>query len=130
MSLSASPVSVSTSPGRRLRVGIVGGVERTAVQLERAAESLGCSLEYHGGHTKGRGASALDALIRRVDVVVILTDVNSHNAVTQARRAALSAKRPHVLLRRMSPGRLGALVSVMLAQGQVSADALLSAEVS
>ena len=116
MSVVHSSSSSSRSPGRhRLRIGVIGGVERNFQQLERAAESLGCEAECHPGHMHGRKPAALDALIRRVDVVVIVTDVNSHNAVIHARRVADAAGRPYVLVRRLSPSRLGALLTVLLA---------------
>ncbi len=106
----------SPSPApRRLRIGIVGGVDRTAANLERAAAALGCDLELHTGQTAGRGAPTLAAMIARVDLVVILTDVNSHNAVVAARKLAGACGRRHVLLRRCGPSRLGALLADALA---------------
>ena len=111
-----------SSSERPLRIGVIGGVERNFQQLERAAAALGCAAECHPGHMHGRKPAALDALIRRADVVVIVTDVNSHNAVIHARRVADAAGRPYVLVRRLSPGRLGALLTVLL-----SGDALAGA---
>jgi hypothetical protein len=95
---------------RPLRIGLVGGVDRTAVLYQRALAAIGCRLEHHTGHMAGRGAVALASLVERVDLLVILTDVNSHNAVIAARRLAVARGVPHHLLRRCSPGRLVALI--------------------
>ena len=71
-----------------MRIGIVGGIERSEALYRRLAEGAGHRLEVHSGYTGGRGIEALQSLIARVDVVVVLTDVNSHGAVQSARRFA------------------------------------------
>jgi hypothetical protein len=95
----------------RLRVGLVGGPTRAAQQLERTAAALGYQLEHHTGETAGRGAPSLESLVRRVDVVLILTDLNSHNGVVACRKLATSYGRPHVLLRRCGPARLAEILT-------------------
>lgn len=89
-----------------MKIGVVGGVERTIPLLVRAAESAGCSLECHSGRMSGPASGNLEALVERVDLLVILTDTNSHGAVGKARRLATLRGRRHVLMRRISPGRL------------------------
>ena len=71
-----------------MRIGIVGGAEKalSRVRYEQLARSHGCSVEFHDGHTEGRGSETLRSLVARCDVVVIITRVNSHNAVRLARR--------------------------------------------
>lgn len=100
----------------RLRVGLVGGVERSEVQLMQVAAAAGYELELHSGHMVGRRAQSLAAMINRVDVVVILTDVNSHNAVLAARRLAVSRGCRLILQRRCSPARLGELLHSLEAE--------------
>lgn len=90
----------------RLRIGMVGGVERSEGLFQQAAHSAGYDLEVHSGHTAGRGAVTLASLVNRVDLVVIVTDVNSHNAVVAARKLAVSKGVKHLLVRRCSPSRL------------------------
>lgn len=90
--------ATQTPQPRRLRVGIIVGVDRAAGNLERAATAFGCDLELHTGQTAGRGAPSLAAMIARVDLVVILTDVNSHNAVVAARKLASAHGRRAVLM--------------------------------
>lgn len=106
----AIPPAVTQAPRIR-RIGIVGGVDRTVVLLARAAATIGCKIEHHHGRMTHVASSDLAALIDRVDLVLILTDVNSHTAVSSARRIATAAGRPYVLLRRLSPGRLAGLVT-------------------
>lgn len=99
----------------RLRIGLVGGVHRAEVQFMRAAAAAGYDLELHTGEMAGRRAQSLAAMIHRVHLLVILTDVNSHNAVLAARRLAAEYGTHHVLLRRCNPARLTALVQSMTA---------------
>ncbi len=99
--------STQTPP---LRIGMIGGVERSEGLFQQAARSAGYELEIHSGHTAGRGAQTLAALVNRVDLVVIVTDVNSHNAVVAARKLAVSRGVRHLLVRRCSPSRLISLI--------------------
>jgi hypothetical protein len=69
-----------------MRIGVVGGLERTIKQYQRLADEGGHRIEFHDGHVGGHGAAELEALIERADVVVVVTDVNSHGAVRLARR--------------------------------------------
>jgi phosphate-selective porin OprO/OprP len=59
------------------------------------------------------GGEALDALVDRVDLVVVTTDVNSHNAVQRARRLAREkGKRVH-LARRLGLSRFVELMALL-----------------
>jgi len=71
-----------------MRIGIVGGAEKplSRMRYEALARDHGCAVEFHDGHTEGRGTETLRSLVGRCDVVVIVTRVNSHNAVRLARR--------------------------------------------
>ncbi|HEX3757715.1 MAG TPA: DUF2325 domain-containing protein [Kofleriaceae bacterium] len=98
------------SSHERIRVAVVGGLSRAGEQWSRAGAAIGVELEHHDGRTSGRGSRDIAAVVRRADLVVIITDPNSHGGVAVARRAALSAARPHVLVKHLRPGDLGALV--------------------
>jgi hypothetical protein len=100
----------------RLRVAVVGGMTRATDLWSRAGDALGIELEHHDGRTSGRGAGEIAAAVRRAHVVVIITEPNSHNGVAVARRAAISAARPHLLVKRLRPDGLGALLSQQLAR--------------
>lgn len=84
-----------------MRVAIVGGHERGERNLVRVAESLGHELEFHPGHVAGRGSDEIRSLVGRADVVVVVTDINSHGAVKVARTAGQKLGRQVILTKRM-----------------------------
>lgn len=83
-----------------MRIGWVGGVQRYEVQLERLAAAAGHRLEYHDGDVRGRGAQALEGLVERCQLIVIVTETNSHGAVLLARKLARQRNRGTLLLRK------------------------------
>lgn len=89
-----------------MHLGIVGGVERNQRHYEAAADAAGHSVECHGGHLAGTGHGSLENLIVRSDVVVIVTEVNSHAAVWAARELAKLHRRPILLVRKFGLARL------------------------
>lgn len=54
----SKPQPVSVKP-TRLRIGMIGGVERSEGLFQQAAHAAGYDLEVHSGHTAGRGAQTL-----------------------------------------------------------------------
>src|SRR4051794_33824057 len=85
-----------------MRIGIVGGLDRNQRDLESLARAHGHRLETHTGNLSGPGATAgLRSLVLRSDLVLVLTDVNSHNAVKLARKLARRWNRPVSLMRRV-----------------------------
>lgn len=92
-----------------MRIGIVGGITRSERALRAAAAEHGHELAFHDGEVGGRGSDALVELVRGVDVVIVVTDVNSHGAVLLARRVARRLDRHIQLHRRLSPRRLATL---------------------
>ena len=101
----------------RIRVAVVGGLSRAGREWSRAGEAIGVTLEHHDGRTAGRGSRNIVAAVRRADVVVIITDPNSHAGVAVARRAALSLARPHLLVKHLRPGDLDAFLGTLTARG-------------
>jgi hypothetical protein len=92
-----------------MRIGIIGGVDRSARDLEAVAEAGGHELETHTGVVSGSSSAAgIRALVARADLVFVLTDVNSHNAVHIARRAARLHRVPLRIVRRLGPTHLAA----------------------
>lgn len=92
-----------------MRIGIIGGLDRNARDLEAVAEAGGHRLETHTGVVGGSASAAsLRALVSRADLVFVLTDVNSHNAVHIARRTARLHGVPLRILRRLSASHLAA----------------------
>jgi hypothetical protein len=95
-----------------MRIGIVGGLDRRARELEEIAVARGHQLELHTGVIAGSASAAgLRALVSRADLVLVLTDVNSHNGVRMARRQARISHRPIRLLRRLGAAQFEALVA-------------------
>ena len=94
-----------------MHIGLIGGVERGEHRYAEAAASQGHSFEFHGGNTAGRGSNSLEALIERADLVICVTDVNSHSAVIGARRHARALGRRCLLTRRLGLSRFRALLA-------------------
>lgn len=100
-----------------MKVGIVGGVDRAEALYVRLARKAGHEIEFHDGSLRGRGSSALEGLVDRCDLVVVVTEVNSHGAVLLTRRLMREAGRSPILLRRFGVSRL---MRVMAESGPVS----------
>lgn len=94
-----------------MHIGLIGGVERGEQRYAKAAASQGHSFEFHGGDMAGRGAGSLEALVERSDLVICVTDVNSHAAVLGARRHARALGRRCLLTRRLGLSRFRALLT-------------------
>lgn len=94
-----------------MRIGIVGGLTRAGSHYCRLAASAGHELLFHDGWMGGRGVKSLEHLVERSDVVVVVTDVNSHGAVQLARSRLRAGGRSPVLLRRCGLARFGALLA-------------------
>ncbi|HEX4474511.1 MAG TPA: DUF2325 domain-containing protein [Polyangiaceae bacterium] len=88
-----------------MHIGLVGGLDRNSGRYEELAREAGHSLECHTGHLAGTGQGGLESLIARSDLVIVITDVNSHGAVWRARELARVHERQLVLVRRIGTSR-------------------------
>jgi tetratricopeptide (TPR) repeat protein len=104
-----------------LRVAVIGGLTRATDQWKRAARAIGVQVEHHDGQSGGRRGGDIEAIVRRADVVLVITDLNSHNGVSHARRAALAHGRPHLLLRRLRPDGMAAAIAEAFATARAAA---------
>jgi hypothetical protein len=86
--------------GGAMRVGVIGGKELSITRYAQVAAAVGCQVEFHDGHMAGRGTAALDALVQRCDLIVIVTQINSHAAVRRAQRFCRRERRPVRIVRR------------------------------
>jgi len=103
-----------------MRIGIVGGIDRTANLLQSVAAAHGHRLELHTGVISGSAsADNLRALVARSELVVIVTDANSHNAVKTARREARLRNRSLRIVRRIGASQLAAMLED-LGQGKAA----------
>ncbi|MFZ5895375.1 MAG: DUF2325 domain-containing protein [Myxococcota bacterium] len=93
-----------------MHIGLVGGVERGEHRYSALAEADGHSFEVHSGDMSGRGGDTLEALVERSDLVIVITDVNSHAAVLAARRHARTFGRRCLLVRRFGFSRFRSLL--------------------
>jgi hypothetical protein len=93
------------------RIGLVGGLDRNERQYTELAATAGCTVEHHTGCMAGTGTSTLGALVERSDVVIVITDVNSHAAMWRARRLCRTLGRECVLVRRLGTSRFKSLLA-------------------
>ncbi len=93
-----------------MHIGLVGGIERGTHRYESVAAAGGHTVECRSGHLAGRGVDTLEALVDRADLIVVITDVNSHGGMWSARRMARARGRRCVLVRRMGASRFRALL--------------------
>jgi hypothetical protein len=97
-----------------MRIGIIGGLDRNARDLEAIAEAGGHHLETHTGVISGSSSTAsLRAIVARADLVFVLTDVNSHNAVHIARKSARLHHVPLRIVRRLGSTHLAAYLETL-----------------
>jgi len=72
-------------------------MDRSAPQVKRLAADHGVEVDLHTGVTAGRGSPELESLVRRCDLIVVVTSLNSHAGVRLARQLARRYGRPLVL---------------------------------
>jgi hypothetical protein len=95
----------------RLRVAFVGGVECVDRQLIALGDELGIDVEVHHGHMKGQSKQRLVSLIARTNILVLVTGVNSHGAVSIAKREAARSGAEVRILKFCGSSRARALLS-------------------
>ncbi len=82
----------------RLRVLVVGGLDRLERSLEELGQELGFTVEAHHGDVRGRGARELTSKIGRADVVLLFTSIISHGGMSLAKKHARAVgKELHVV---------------------------------
>jgi hypothetical protein len=94
-----------------MKIALVGGLDRREAELTELARRAGHRLEWHSGHVTGRGADALRGIVERCEVVVILTQVNSHGGMYLAKKLARQLGRETLVWRKCGTTRLGELLS-------------------
>jgi hypothetical protein len=105
-----------------MRVAVIGGLERHEAEIERRAGALGHTVEFHRGRVGGRRTEELEAIVSRSEIVIIVTQVNSHGAMYIAKKAADRHARRALVARTCSPSSFrGLMESVGRAPGATSA---------
>ena len=93
-----------------MNITILGGLDRNAHHLQRFAEQRGHQIEHHHGRMTGPSSSGLKAAVSRADLLVIVTDVNSHAAVNVAKDFARRRHVPVVMVRKLREVNLETLL--------------------
>jgi hypothetical protein len=106
--------------GRAFRVGFVGGHDRVEREVVSFGSELGLDVEVHNGCTAGQGRHRLVALVERTDLVVIVTGINSHNAVHIAKRTAAKARTHVRILKACGSGTARLLLAEIASAGRGS----------
>ena len=96
-----------------MRIAVVGGLERHEPEIARRASRAGHDVEFHRGRVGGRHAEELEAIVARSDLVVIVTEVNSHGGVLLAKKAATRFNRPSLIIRTCGPSRFALIVDAL-----------------
>jgi len=94
-----------------MHIGLVGGLDRSQTQYRQLAEQAGHSIEWHTGDLAGRGSISLESLVERSELVIVVTDLNSHGAVWRARKLAKLRRKRLLLLSRCGVSRFAALLA-------------------
>ena len=96
-----------------MRIAIVGGLERHEPEITRRAERTGHVVEFHRGRVGGRHASELESIVARCDLVIIVTEVNSHGGVLLAKKSAARFARPTLIIRTCGASRFARIVDAL-----------------
>jgi hypothetical protein len=99
-----------------MKITLVGGLIRRENELAQMARRAGHELEWHSGDVGGRGAEGLRAAVERADLVVILTEINSHGSMYLAKKVARQLGRETLVLRKCGPAKFESLLG-LLARG-------------
>jgi hypothetical protein len=96
--------------GCDVRFALIGGLERHESEIERRASAQGHVIEFHRGHVGGRHADALESMVQRCDLAIIVTQVNSHGAMHIAKKAATRYGRSALVIRNCGPSSFSAIL--------------------
>ena len=96
-----------------MRIAVIGGRYKNEGQLSRIARAAGYELEFEEGHMRGRGMDGIRAAIARSELVVIVTDVNSHGAVHLAKKVARQLDRATLIIQNFGAARLCRLLEAL-----------------
>ena len=81
--------------------------------FRKLAQASQHSVEFHSGDVGGRGSASLEAVIARSEVLVVITDVNSHGSVQLSRKLAKAKGVKRLVVRRLSLGRFADLLEAL-----------------
>lgn len=101
-----------------MHIAMIGGMDRAEQDFITIAARSGHVAELHKGHMNGRGAETLKAAITRADMVILVTDLNSHGAVQLARKLCQRAGKSPLIVRKCGAARFGQICEALKIQEQ------------
>jgi hypothetical protein len=96
-----------------MRIGWVGGLDRSRALLSEVAEQAGHTFEMHEGHVGGRGSRELEGIVARCDLLIIVTELNSHGGVMHAKRMARRTGCKSLIVRKGSVTTLQRVIATL-----------------
>ena len=81
--------------------------------MERLANQRGHSVEFHTGDVRGRGADALRGIVERAELVLVVTDLNSHGGVQLAKKLCGRFGRASMVVKRCGNARFASLLDAL-----------------
>lgn len=99
-----------------MRIAVVGGRLKSDDQLTRIAHHSGHQIDFHEGDLHGRGVDEIRAIVARSELVVIVTEINSHGGVLAAKKAARQYRTPSLVVRKLSGAKLKTLCEALEAR--------------
>ncbi|MEJ7730309.1 MAG: DUF2325 domain-containing protein [Polyangiaceae bacterium] len=96
-----------------MRIACVGGMDRSQADMERLAQQRGHSVEFHTGDVRGRGADALRGVVERAELVLVVTDLNSHGGVQMAKKLCHRIGRSSMVVKRCGSARFAHLLDAL-----------------
>jgi hypothetical protein len=94
-----------------MKIALIGGLIRREAELAVIAQRAGHELEWHSGEVGGRGARSIKAAVERADLVVIVTEINSHGSMYLAKKLAHKLGRQAVVVRSCGPSKFETLLA-------------------
>ena len=99
-------------PLEHLKVALIGGLDRLEQPYRAVFESLGIvKFYFHTGCCNGSGANRLRASAQDADIVVFITRVNSHNAMSVVKGLCRKSGKSFLALRETNPALVSKLVA-------------------
>lgn len=99
-----------------MHIAMIGGLDRNENEFQVIAARAGHTVELHTGHMNGRGAETLKRAIDRADLVILVTEVNSHGAVQAARKQCQRVGRSPLIVRKCGGARFAQITEALRIQ--------------
>jgi len=105
-----------TCPLEKLKVALIGGLDRLEEHYRAAFAELGAELHFHPGHCAGAGANRLRRAADHADIVVFITTINSHNALQVVKATCKKSGKAFVAMRETGPKRVSFALAELITQ--------------